>query len=307
MKFASLKSTKIALSVFMMLAISSCSVNILDPFAKKDTDQALLDEAKIELNKGSYSSAIELFDEMSSDFRQKNRVVPYYASAYAGRCGLNFLDFLEIFENLGSNTLFTVLMSNFTGGTVAQKESDIADCDQAITIVETAGATAAARDEDLNLLLAFIALVKIGKTLARYADDAAGDSDDNDGTVDTNWDACADGDPAADPDPEGDTQFFPEADVREYGAALFKMLNSLSAVSSVSVGSDSLTTISTLCTTLTGIDADFADLCTRTNPDDFTADEVRGLRSLVYEGVDIGLGSCAIGPPNGLSDGCVCP
>jgi hypothetical protein len=289
------------------LITTSCSVNILDPFAKKDTDQALLDEAKSEINKGSYTSAIDLFDQMSDDFKEKARVVPYHASAYAGRCGLNFLDFQEIFENLGSDTLFTVLMSNFSGGTVANKESDIADCDQAIAIVEAAGATATARDDDLNLLISFIALVKIGKTLARYADDAAGDSEDNDGTVDTNWDACTDGDPDADPDPEGDTQFFPEADVREYGAALIKMLNSLSEVSSVTVGSDSLTQITALCTTLAGISATFADLCTKTDPADFTADEVRGLRSLVYEGVDLGLGNCAIGPPNGLSDGCVCP
>ena len=298
---------RMTLSILIGCASLSCSVNILDPFAKKDTDLALFEEAKIEMNKGSYSSAIDLFDQMSSDFLSEDRVVPYYASAYAGRCGLDFLDFLDALENLGSSTLFAMLMSNYSGGTVAEKESDIADCEQAITIIEGAGSIAAARDDDLNLLLSFIALVKIGKILARFADDAAGDTEDNDGTVDSNWDACTDGDPAADPDPENDTQFFPESDVREYGAALIKMLNSLSAVSSVTVGADSLTTITSVCTTLTGISATFGDICNKTDPTAFTADEVRGLRSLVYEGVDLGLGNCAIGPPNGLGDGCVCP
>ncbi|MEO0335316.1 MAG: hypothetical protein AAF202_02925, partial [Pseudomonadota bacterium] len=64
MRFFTPWKMQLIFSALIVFSTASCSVNILDPFAKKDTDQALLDEAKIEINKGSYSDAIDLFDEM---------------------------------------------------------------------------------------------------------------------------------------------------------------------------------------------------------------------------------------------------
>lgn len=290
---------RIISSLLLALLTTSCSVNILSPFADEETDQALFIEAQIQINRGNYSGAVDLFTQMSSDFLEKDYVVPYHASAYAGVCNLDFLNFQTLIDDLGSSRLFEALMSTYTGGTTTEKEARIAACDQAITILEAAGATEADRDDDNNLLISFVLFVKMGTTLSRHADDDSALTNDNDGVLDTNWDACADGDPTA------DTNVFPEDDVRQFGAALIKAVNSLSAVSSVTVGAGSITLINTLCTSIAGAVPGADDLCTKTDPADFTANEIAGIRTLVNEGTDIGLGSCAAGTPNITN--CPCP
>lgn len=277
--------------IVVALASTSCSVNILDPFAKDDTDFALFEEAKIELNKGSYSSAIELFGQMSSKFLSEDDVVAYHASAYAGRCGLDFLNFLNVIQDISSSRLFLILMSAFTGGDTDTKDSQILDCDSAISIIEAKWPTVSDRDDDGNLLHSFVLFAKIGKTFARWADEDA--TEGNDGALDSDFDAC-------------DTADMADEDTREWGAAMMKMLSSLAAVSSVSVGSDSITAINDICTTLASAVPATADLCNKTDPDDFTADEVKGLRTLMHEGNDVGLGSCTNSPPT-IANGCVCP
>jgi len=268
---------------------------VLGPFADEDTDQALFEEAKIELSKANYTAAVTLFSQMSSKFLAESDIVNYHASAYAGRCGLDFLNFLLALENLGTTTLFQMLMTSYTGDDQTAKESRIADCDQATTIVEAAGLTAGDRDDDGNLLLAFVLFAKIGNTFARFADDdnGGGGAEESDGAVDTGWSACVD-----------DTDNFPEADVRQYGVALMKTLNALAALSSSTVGSGVLTDLDAICTTLAGAPFNAPDLCNRTDPADFTADEVRALRTLAHEGTSLGLGSCTASPDD-LTN-CVC-
>jgi hypothetical protein len=256
----------------------SCSVNILEEFGDKDTDLAKLHEAQILISGGSFDSAITVISSMSTAYQSRSEVKSLFASAYAGRCGLNFLSFVDVLSNMGSERLLLYLMQSRNGATLAQQS----DCAQAISIVESISADATERSDDENIFMAFVAFFQIGTILNIYADT------NDDGTAD--WvDGC-------------NNASFAEADARAYSAALMIALSSINAVANASVGGDQISEINSVCTALGNPPFNETDICTKTNPADFDASELRLLRTLAVENSDVGVGSCA-----GDVTACLCP
>lgn len=274
-----------AFKIMMILCFyifTGCSVNILSEFGDKTTDEALLFDAKMKIDEGDWTSAIEKFAEMSDDFRDERDVRALEASAYAGRCGLRFLDLIDIFTNIGSTLLFRELMESFPGATAAQAT----DCAQAETLIKQIDATATNRTVDENLLMAFLSFVKIGVILSANAD-ANGDGVPN-------WasgDACS-------------AVNITDANVNQIGTAIANANASLSAVGSASnIGGGQLDSLEQFCAVLDDapLDATY-DFCSALNTTDMTANMRRALRSIIQENQYVGIGSC-----NNTFVNCICP
>lgn len=282
--FARSRGPVLGALMFVLLTTSlSCGdLNILSEFAKEDTNQALLQAAKIHINKGEYGDAIAEFASMTSDYLAKREVKVVYASAYAGRCGLDLLALAESMAGTLPSLLFKFLMSQYQNVTTANRD----DCLQAETIIKSISTTATERTVDENLLMIFLSFAKIGVTISAHAD-----NDDFDGNPDVGWNACT-----------NDASNFPEASVREVGTGLGNALTSLTAISGQStIGSDQTDTFTDGCADLAALNPAL-DFCSVTDSSAFTADQVKGIRSIVQANEWVGIGSC-----NNTLDNCLCP
>lgn len=261
--------------IVILSFVLGCSQNIFDEIADKDTDEAKYFQARREINARNYTTAISLLESLSPSFIAARARVPVYSSAYAGRCGLEFLTLLENIQNSASGTLLTTLMAAFPGATV----SGISDCIQAETIMESIG-DESARNGDENLFMAFVSLAKIGTILSFHADT------DDDATPDGTFDECVE--VADSPDPADDAAGrLSDNDVREFGASLAVAISSLQAVGGNYIDTAEFDGI---CNE-TGPPVDLSILCDKTDPADFVDDEVRALRWIIGS-TDIGIGSC---------------
>ncbi|MGE4130867.1 MAG: hypothetical protein AB7F86_04480 [Bdellovibrionales bacterium] len=254
---------------------TSCSVNILENFANKNTDNARLEAAKILINNGDYSGAISKLDEITGTLASDRGTVALRASAYAGLCGLNFLNFVQAFSST-SLRFFPFLLSHFVGGTT----TTAGYCLTAENLVESIG-TSSARTNDENMLLLVISLAKVGNYLNAYADT------NNDGSGDAGFDFCASGS-------------LPDADTQEIGTGITLAIEALTALSgSVSLGSSSLSTINTACSSMVG----GYDFCSVTDPSAFTANQIKGIRTILNEDSSVGVGTNC----SGNVSACACP
>ncbi|MCB0421491.1 MAG: hypothetical protein KDD61_10880 [Bdellovibrionales bacterium] len=270
----------ISLGILSFLVLGCGSSNILVDFGTV-TDESLLFQAKQNMNDGLWSDALDNFDQMSVDFLTRRDVIYVHANAYAGRCGLNFMEFVESLGNIGSNTLFGFLMQTYTSATLTIAD----DCAQAEALIKSISDDPALRTANENVFMAFLGFTKIGAFLGAIADT------DNDGSPDGGFDSCAGGSISDD-------------QVKEVGTGLANALTSLSASGS-SIGGDQVTDIDSMCTAINSNLGASYNFCEATNKDDVTADMIKGIRSIIGEGQALGIGSCAA-VPNNLPN-CACP
>ena len=252
-----------------ILVCTGCNQNLFDEITDKDTDVARFFQAKQEINKKNFTEAIDLMDQLEPDFLNDRERLSVYASAYAGRCGLDFLGLFTSVREGVRGSLLGVLMGAF-------KESSKRgiggheDCTKAVQILEGLG-DENLRDGNENLLIAFISFARIGSILDAFADE------DNDGAVDTDFNQCV-----------NDEENLPEAQVREIGASFATALLSLGALGT-NYATGATDSIESLCNT--GGAISLSTLCTKTDPAAFTPEEVRALRYMIGSR-DLGIGSC---------------
>lgn len=250
----------------------SCS-NILEPTAKTDTEQAVFFEAKKALNDRNYASAITLLQSLGPTFLSQRNVALIYASAYSGRCGLEFVTLVEALSNSSTDNLFLFLQSTYPGGT----DTRIADCLASEAILNGFG-DYTQRLSDENILMGFSSLTKVGTILSRYADV------DSDGVTDAAFDHCS-------------TTDFPDSAVREIGTGVANAVLSITSVAS-DISSGTLEDITSYC----ALDSSLNVFCTNTDPNAYSALELRVFRQLIGS-VDLGIGACT----NFTDLACVCP
>lgn len=275
----SLSSTKILRVIFLMVyffVATGCD-NILSEFADPETDEALHFEAKRLMNKSKWAEALLKFDEMSAEYLAKREVIYDHAGAYAGLCGL---DFLQMVEDLGggASRLFALFMQSNVGATSTQVDA----CKAAEAKIKEINTDPNSRTLDENLLMAFVGFTKVGTILALYADT------DADGTAD--WghnDSCL-------------TTNISDEEVQHVATGLTNALSSLNAVAAESsIGSDATTDLTSICSEPS------VTFCSDTQTTDIDANEIKAMRTLIQEGQAVGLGTCTGGPPNDITN-CVC-
>lgn len=267
-------------AILCFFILTGCSVNILSEFGDKTTDEALLFDAQMLIDDSDWTGAIEKFEDMSSGFRTGREVRALEASAYAGRCGLLFLDMVNTIANLGSTKLFLRLMRDYPSSNV----QDISDCTQAETLLKAIDPVAANRNTDENLLMTFVSFSKIGAILSTYADANA------DGTPDwASGDACSAGN-------------ISDANVNQVGTGFANAIASLTAIAAATpIGSGQLSDFTTICSSLTGLGATY-NFCNALDTTDVTTDMRQAIRSIIQENQYVGIGSC-----NDTLANCVCP
>jgi len=256
----------------LMLTNLSCSVNILENFADKTTNEALRVDAMKLINQGSYTEALAKIGQMTESYAASRGIVALKAQANAGICGLNFFDFVLSLKNLGTQRILPFLIGNFRAGTNTTK---IDACVTAENLIKSIGAVGA-RNTDENLLMLLISFTKVGQLLSYYADA------DQDGNATAAYDVCTIGGVGV----RTAAAAMPDEDLGEVGTGLTLAMESLTAVaSSVDLGSGSLDSLSTACSSMP---AGF-NFCTKTAKADFDASELLAIRSFIREGSSIGL------------------
>ena len=223
----------------------------------------------MKINEQDYDTAITLLNSLDPLFLADRERVPVYASAYAGRCGLVFLDLMTSMQNTGTATVLGTLMAAFDNSDT----NDINDCIQAESILTTHIGGPTLRSSDENLFMAFISLSKIAAILSALADQNNDDVTDDDGTPAGTFDQC-------------DNTDLPEAMVRQIGAGIGSALLSLAAVGASYVD-DAISDVNTLCSQ----DPNLNVFCTADDPSVFGAAEVQALRYAIGSS-DYGIDSC---------------
>jgi hypothetical protein len=169
------------LSILLCLPLLGCS-NIFQGLSNKTTDEALFEDVQTLMDEQNWDDAITKLNLLSSEFKTRHDVIETWAGVYAGKCGLNFIDY---FTSLGSasltgTTIFAYFMRAWTGKTV-----DPDSCTLAQTKMEEISTDPAERTSGQNLFLAVLGMVKIGVYLRAYADrNGAGNL--GDGTAEIN-------------------------------------------------------------------------------------------------------------------------
>lgn len=162
----------------IFLATTSCS-NIFESASNQDSDEAIFENAKKNVDAQNWDAALSDFDSLSADFATREEVLEYWASAHAGKCGLNFVNFFTTLGSLGSDAIFKTLMNSFTDVNVSPYH-----CYLAQLKMEEIAPTPSTRSVSQNLFMVILGLTRIGTYLRVSADR------DNDNNMDGTFNAC---------------------------------------------------------------------------------------------------------------------
>lgn len=248
--------------VILMILLGSCSQNILTEMSGKNSDDALLFDAQTQINALQYDNAISIITQrVSAAGKVTVRARELLASGYAGKCGLNFLDFTSRLAAAVSGSTFVLVSTPFVGVAVSP-----ADCLTALKTLDLIG-TNAQRTTNENAFAAVVGMVLMGAATRQYTDAAPVNGD---GVQDAPDISCSLTDP--------------QMDNIILGYAY--MAQNFTAISG-QIGSSSSTTISdsiTICTGLAG------GSCTNTDPAQITANMRNTMRDLMNT-VQYGVGT----------------
>lgn len=165
---------------FIAFMFSSCQPNMLTGLSSRTTDEYLVEEARKANNELRYDSAIDILtNQISSDAKARISNKELLASAYAGKCGLNFLAYTtSLSESTSSTTAFGMMMQPFVGA-----EADPSSCRLSLSTMDSIGATAQ-RTSNENAFTAVTGMVLMGAGLRTSADIAPTVLGDGDKDVD---------------------------------------------------------------------------------------------------------------------------
>ncbi len=155
---------KIILIIFLVLT-QACQNNLMDGFGSHDADDKHYSNALEALNEERYDDSIGIINQQMSPAGQaqvKSREL--LASAYAGKCGLNFLDYTSRLAQLSSGSPMYLTMYPFIGRTALPDF-----CRQSLLIIESLGPTEL-RTVNQNTFAAIVGMVLLGSTLRTSAD-----------------------------------------------------------------------------------------------------------------------------------------
>lgn len=152
----------ILLFIFLPLA---CSQNFLQDLSSHDPNEDYYTKALAALNDQSYDQAISIInDQITPAGQSAPKVRELLASAYAGKCGLNFIDYTKKLSEQNSGSAMWNLMMPFV-----QVPVDPASCRTALQTMELIGPTEA-RTHNQNVFTSVTGMVLIGTALRGYAD-----------------------------------------------------------------------------------------------------------------------------------------
>lgn len=263
-----------ALSLLSFFSLLGCA-NVFESMADKTSDEAILEDARKKMNDGEWSSALEKFASLTDSTKSKPDVIEQWATAYAGKCGLDFIAYFgDLSEaSLTGSTIFKYLMNAWTGDVV-----DPASCTLAHDKMEESSVNPSERSSDQNLFMAVLGMVKIGVYLRTNLDvDGTGNLGDN--TAEKN--PCS-------------TTDLSDANLNEVVTGLGLVTTNLTYLTNVlPAGSvtSALSDLDTICDS-------FGSACGRTDPATVTSSDRDAFRDLLKTNssnttAPVGVGDCS--------------
>ena len=166
------------LIIFILMSAPGCTKNIFNELGAKNSDKALLYDAEVAVNEQAYDYAISIITQrVSASGQQTAQAREILASAYAGKCGLNFVDYISSLSSAMSGSSFVLVKTPFVGKIVAP--------DACLTSLQTLDliGTKAQRTQDQNAFAAVVGMVLMGSATRLYSDDAPANGDGNQDAV----------------------------------------------------------------------------------------------------------------------------
>lgn len=145
----------------------SCAQNVFSNMSSKTTDEALFNDARAALNIKDYQVAIDIIlNEVSTEGKKTAEAKELLASGYAGRCGLNFLNFIDSLSHASNGTPFGYTAAPFVG-----VDADPASCVSALSTMESIGPSSS-RTMAQNGFTAIAAMALMGSSTRLYTDNS---------------------------------------------------------------------------------------------------------------------------------------
>ena len=222
-----------------LIFLLSCSNNVLSDLNSKTSDDAYLFDAQTAVNAQQYQSAIDILTQkLSANAQTSVAARELLANAYAGKCGLNFVDYTDSLSHAISTSAFVIAATPFVGKTV-----DPASCLTALQTIDLIGPTAS-RTTNENAFASVLGMVLMGSATRLITDN---NPLNGDGVQDVVGISC--------------TLTDPQVDNVVLGYAY--MAQNFAALSAAQIGSGSETTITNsiaVCSAIAGA------ACTNTDP-----------------------------------------
>lgn len=258
---------KYQILIIVIFSLTSCVGNVLYNLSSESSEDSLITRARNALNEQDYDTSISIITgEMTTELQSTTEMRELLASAYAGRCGLNFVEYTANLAEQTTGSAFFILKEPFVGLPVSPD-----DCLLSLQTMDLIGTTAN-RTDNQNLFSAVVGMVLLGSSLRGYADATPTDGD---GTNDI--DLCTG---------------FTDAQVDNVILGFGYMSENFDAVSTSIIGSSSssaLTDIMTDCNSIPG-----GAGCSVTDPTAITPLMRQTMLDLIAT-QDYGIGSTSIG------------
>ncbi|MCC6278051.1 MAG: hypothetical protein IT289_09070 [Oligoflexia bacterium] len=271
------RSTMIFIVCLALSNMGGC--NLFTEMSDKTSDEVISDDVVNLIDRGLWNDAILKWNTLSPAAQAKRENKVLLASAYAGR---GRLDTLAVISSLNTNAsgadlpLFAILMTAFKRAQTYHFD-DQTIAEQILTSI----GPNTSRTIDENILMAFVAMAKIGTLMAAIADT------DGDGVVDGGFDNCTD---------------FTNTQSAHIVTAVSNLLLSLQA-SGTTIANSSVDDLSSNCA---AIDPTFCEI---TDVNSVTALQIRASNTLAGENnLNIGLEVRSGSPQYEFTDPCPsCP
>lgn len=171
------------LTIFSLF-LNSCGPNALSGLGSQTSDEFYMEEATKANNSQNFDYAIEvLTTKLSASSQASVAAKELLASAYAGKCGFNFVGYVNSLSSASSTAVFQTMMTPFV-----QVVTDPAYCLLSLQTIDTLGAPGV-RTANQNTFSAITGLVLMGASLRAYAD-KDGTDNNGDGAMDANNMVC---------------------------------------------------------------------------------------------------------------------
>ncbi|MES2801549.1 MAG: hypothetical protein V4654_03575 [Bdellovibrionota bacterium] len=145
--------------------INSCGPNALSGLSSQTSDEYFMEEATKANNNQDYDYALDvLLNKLSAGARTSVTAIELLASAYAGKCGFNFVNYVTALSDSSSSAVFNVVMQPFVQVATAPEF-----CLLSLQTIDTLGAPGV-RTANQNTFSAITGLVLMGASLRAYAD-----------------------------------------------------------------------------------------------------------------------------------------
>lgn len=165
--------------IILSIFISSCGPNALSGLSSQTSDEYFMEEATKANNTQNFDYAIDvLLNKLSAGARTAAPAVELLASAYAGKCGFNFVGYVQALAASSGTAVFNVMMQPFVQVATLPEY-----CLLSLQTMDTLGAPGV-RTANQNTFSAITGLVLMGASLRAYAD-KDGTNNNGNGIMDT--------------------------------------------------------------------------------------------------------------------------